>query len=1025
MGIYLDYFTSQFQLRNTIMTGNGNYGFFQNGYCDNITFFNSTFNENQDGLGMSSGNDVNIYQCKFQYNSHNGLSLIDGDKFSIYNSKINYNDYYGIETNSAELYLENCSLVDNTRPMSIYSNSIVYLINSTYDSTLAFESDYGLVYVGWFLDIEVLTTSSTPVPNADVNLISETEDVIVIPFDSGSSASDLVDLTEQHFITDPTGMVRQIICYQKIVRATDTFDYNPYRISVHKDGIGAATKTVHIAQSTKITLVLENYDLILSEIRINKPTNKVPTEEFFNLTAEIKNTGNQPVEKIAIYYQIVGNEYNFSDTYIIPSISAQSTMDVSLGELYIMIETGVYTVKAIIDYHDIIYETNEMNNEYNFEFMIIERPKAVLIVNRSVAYVGENITFDASQSSGRVAILEYIFEFGDGSVQREKDNNIVEHNYTTPSTYEARLHVIDIDGISSGMVSRLIEVKERPELPKPPEAFFSITPTTGDIRTIFRFRSYSTPSTDAKITSYHWDFGDNKTSTILGPSHIYSDDRTYEVKLIIKDSGGQEAEYKLKLTVVNVEPIIDLIVENDNLTVGESVIFNASQTTDLDDTLTEPLTRFIWFFGDGTNYTESPIRYPDGKFDKNTKHVYTEPGKYEVTLIVYDDDGATNQTSIEVSVNEAFDQLKPDDGGTQEADLGLMLGALFIFLLILLIIFLLFRRHRRDRQAQDRKAKLANDLYSTSGEYSDNLDAEPSLVGGGPVGRAGEVPSLAEPGIEPAYTKLSDSAKKQKKSKRKRVGAVSRTGSVRPVEVEVELPEEKVVDWRGDKADASDHKLSLGDVDLVTNGDLSQASIIGIGDDEYVEYQPVEELGELEELEELEAPEPEDVELVFEVDTDELEEEFEEEFEELPEGESDKAEPLEDTLVFEFEDDGITRSTEFQTDQKPKPKPKKKDDLIAIPGIGFVTRDELKRAIGESDEDFDPGDYSSYEIPIPDGIPLKVDESFFPEQELRCKWCNKPIKGKYIKVRRKQDDDVKFGIVGPFCSPECAKKFGY
>jgi len=83
-GIYLDYFKSHFQVRNTVMSENGNYGCFQNGYCDNITFFNSTFYENYDGLGMYSGNDVNIYQCKFQYNSHNGLNLIDGDKFSIY-----------------------------------------------------------------------------------------------------------------------------------------------------------------------------------------------------------------------------------------------------------------------------------------------------------------------------------------------------------------------------------------------------------------------------------------------------------------------------------------------------------------------------------------------------------------------------------------------------------------------------------------------------------------------------------------------------------------------------------------------------------------------------------------------------------------------------------------------------------------------------------------------------------------------------------------------------------------------------
>ena len=105
---------------------------------------------------------------------------------------------------------------------------------------------------------------------------------------------------------------------------------------------------------------------------------------------------------------------------------------------------------------------------------------------------------------------------------------------------------------------------------------------------------------------------------------------------------------------------------------------------------------------------------------------------------------------------------------------------------------------------------------------------------------------------------------------------------------------------------------------------------------------------------------------------------------------------------------------------------KPKDPLIPIPGVGFVKRSELQEALGIEDETIDglrSGKIDYGDIPIPEGVPIKVDSMHPVDSELRCKTCYTPIKGKFIKVRRKESDSSKIAVIGPFCSPGCASKY--
>ncbi len=73
--------------------------------------------------------------------------------------------------------------------------------------------------------------------------------------------------------------------------------------------------------------------------------------------------------------------------------------------------------------------------------------------------------------------------------------------------------------------------------------------------------------------------------------------------------------------------------------VGEQVLFDASGSYDLDDDIAE----YSWSFGDGSTYTGETV-----------SHMYTEPGKYSVTLSVMDVYGTTGAigSEIEIKINE-------------------------------------------------------------------------------------------------------------------------------------------------------------------------------------------------------------------------------------------------------------------------------------------------------------------------------------------------------------------------------------
>jgi PKD repeat protein len=908
------------------------------------------------------------------------------------------------------------------------------------------------VFVGWYVDFEVRFTGGPPVSGAKVNFTSMAKDSYKNNFETIPE----LNLTYPEYSTDQNGQINNIICYQKLMTSDDTFTFNPYKIDAQKSNIGVDSIEISILKSKKITLQLSQLDLSATSISIPNPYNRVPINEYFIVSAEIKNSGIKDFYNVGLQFRLTGHDIDYSYLSKLTNLPADSSITVEMEEERLKI-IGKYTVEVIVDYDDNIFEVSEENNRLQKDLIVTTRPIPILKANATKVYIGENLTFYANESNGPEPILEYIFNFDDGNIISQSDKHIIEHKFNKPGTYMVSLSVKDIYGITSlSNATTIIEVVAKPKPVVKPIARFSISPKEGDVTTTFTFDpSESTTSENAFVTIYNWEFGDNTSNSWEKPSHQYTDDDIYTITLVIKDTNGLTSEkYSQQLKIRNIGPSAELSADRINITEGDQILFNASETYDPDDTLKEQLTRFIWYFGDGEEYFETPIKYDDGKYDKLATHIYMEPGEYNVTLVVYDDNGASNQTSIKITVNP-LDKKKTDESDPLSSSPILLIGSILLILLIVFIslLFLVFRRKKHRTKSED--AIAARGKSAAPGYYQaaqSSYDVEDYSTPSGTIAADAKKMSTGS-----ATGKKGK--KKQNKGKLKHVYGLERSSSLRPMEVEVEVPDEKVVHWKGEQS-ALNSTLTMEDVDIVTNGELSTAPIIGTDDEDLEDYEEYEQFEELEDFkdvgdgsyEDLQPSDEYQEEFAYEdepeafepvepySETPEIPDEQPMEFYEEPIAETPETEPVleesdEDKVVFEFEDDGVTKTAELDAvtednigEQLNAQSPKKKEKLIAIPGIGFVTKEELQKAISGKDGTLDSSDIDSDEYSYQNGTPLKLDDTFSmgleSDSQLRCKWCNKPISGKYIKIRRNDDQGLNFGVLGPFCSQECATKFG-
>ncbi len=252
-----------------------------------------------------------------------------------------------------------------------------------------------------------------------------------------------------------------------------------------------------------------------------------------------------------------------------------------------------------------------------------------LIINE-----GDTASLNVAAVDAGDDLITYAWDFGDGSETLMGEN--VEHIFADNGLYEASVTVTDEDGESTTQ-SLSITVKNVVPIIDP---WSDETATEGD--TIELVASFS----DRGILDTHtiaWDFGDgNTTSDTLTPSHVYADDGIYEVTLTITDNDGASTSSSINVTVNNAAPAIASLTGDTEVNEGAAANFSASATDPGDDELS-----YTWDFGDGETATGTDVT-----------HTFTQNGVYTVTATVTDDNGASTNSTLEVTVNNIAPVIK-------------------------------------------------------------------------------------------------------------------------------------------------------------------------------------------------------------------------------------------------------------------------------------------------------------------------------------------------------------------------------
>lgn len=161
---------------------------------------------------------------------------------------------------------------------------------------------------------------------------------------------------------------------------------------------------------------------------------------------------------------------------------------------------------------------------------------------------------------------------------------------------------------------------------------FSYTEDFSNCETIINFTDNTTVSTPKdSILSWRWDFGDGTRRSILqNPQHIFTSSGFFEVTMIAYSLNGCIDSVKKVISIPGPQPkfgfIRSLVFGEDPAQICPGQPFKLINTS-TGNPISSPTFQIIWGDKNSSN---------GGKIGDTISHIYTEPGTYELHLIMED-----------------------------------------------------------------------------------------------------------------------------------------------------------------------------------------------------------------------------------------------------------------------------------------------------------------------------------------------------------------------------------------------------
>ncbi len=234
---------------------------------------------------------------------------------------------------------------------------------------------------------------------------------------------------------------------------------------------------------------------------------------------------------------------------------------------------------------------------------------------------GDSVDFTDTSTGAPYA---WVWDFGDGGVDSVQNPT---HTFNTPGVFSIKLVATNDCGADSLTTANMIIVG----LPPAPTAAFSHTPGSGCAPLTVDFTDESTGSP----ATWAWNFGDGAVDSTASPSHEYTIPGSYDVTLIVANTGGADTLTVAGAVVVDGPPAAAWTVSDTTIAVGAAVTFT--------DTSTGAPTAWNWDFGDGgTSTDQSPV------------HQFNTAGIFTVTLIAGNACGADTTAVLDQITVEAL-----------------------------------------------------------------------------------------------------------------------------------------------------------------------------------------------------------------------------------------------------------------------------------------------------------------------------------------------------------------------------------
>ncbi|HQY92490.1 PQQ-dependent sugar dehydrogenase [Caldilinea sp.] len=129
---------------------------------------------------------------------------------------------------------------------------------------------------------------------------------------------------------------------------------------------------------------------------------------------------------------------------------------------------------------------------------------------------------------------------------------------------------------------------------QPPTADAAADPTGGVAPLEVAFSSKRSTDPEKSIVGYQWEFGDGESSSKANPSHIYTENGVYAVKLTVTDSAGSTSTDTVEILVGSEPPVAEILEPGDGakFRIGEQVTYRGRGSDPDDGELNEG--RLAW-----------------------------------------------------------------------------------------------------------------------------------------------------------------------------------------------------------------------------------------------------------------------------------------------------------------------------------------------------------------------------------------------------------------------------------------------